>query len=168
LSKKIAMSIFSRRPPSPAHIALLVALSAQGFTTACSSSSGPGSSGAGDDAAAGTSDAGGEAAATGTSDAAGEAAQSCEASVLPPADAGGACDDCINSHCRTQLAACAADCVCGPIEACLELTGPNNYPGCPGAMDAIFNGEVPLMNIAGCAAMNCQGPCFSSDAGGGG
>jgi hypothetical protein len=66
----------------------------------------------------------------------------------------------------TELAACASDCVCGPIEACLDLTNQNNYPGCPGALSAISGGQVPLMNIAGCVAMKCQGPCFSGDAGG--
>jgi hypothetical protein len=67
----------------------------------------------------------------------------------------------------TELAACASDCACGPIVACLELSNLNNYQGCNG-IGAIQSGEVALMNFAGCAAnpAKCGGPCFSPDAGG--
>lgn len=140
--------------------AVLSAFVLQALVVGCSSSSSPASPDAGDDAVGADT---GSSAEAGGGD---SAAQTCEASTLPPPDAGGGCNACIKTSCMTELAACAADCVCGPIEACLELTDVNNYPGCPGAMSAIFSGEVPLMNIAGCAAMNCQGPCFTHDAGG--
>jgi hypothetical protein len=157
------MSFHLRRSPSLATVAMLAALAAQG----CSSSSSPGG---GEDAASGTDAASGQEASTGT-DATGSmdaGAQSCEASTLPPEDAGGACNSCLGTKCAAELAACAADCVCGPVVACLELTNLNNYPGCPNGINAISSGEVPLMNFAACAAnpAKCGGPCFSNDGGG--
>ena len=167
------------RPHLPWSAAFLSLLVAHACIVGCSSSSGSGSADAGDDSATGGDAAGGAdegAADTGTGMDAGSVmdagggtdagAQSCEASVLPPVDAGGACNACLKTNCMTELATCAADCVCGPIVACLELTNLNNYPGCNG-LGAIESAEPSLMSFSACAADpgKCQGPCFSHDAG---
>ncbi|MGH7438174.1 MAG: hypothetical protein ACRENE_21020 [Polyangiaceae bacterium] len=150
--------------------AIASSLVAQSSIVGCSSSSSGGSPGAADDAAAdgGGAEASSTAEGGNVTDGGGisDAPVSCEASTLPPADAGGACNACLKTGCATELAACAADCVCGPIVACLQLSSLNNYPGCNG-LGAIESNETQLMNFAACAADpgKCGGPCFGNEAG---
>jgi hypothetical protein len=147
--------------------AFVSTLAGQAAIVGCSSSS-PASPAAGEDAAGGAEGGGTDAGSLTDAGSGAEApVQSCEASVLPPPDAGGACNACLKTSCTAELAACASDCTCGPIVACLEVTNLNNYPGCNG-LGAIESGEVALMSFAACAAnpSKCGGPCFSQDAGG--
>jgi len=89
------------------------------------------------------------------------AAQACDASLLLTGDSGAAsCAACQSAHCATDMALCASDCVCSMAVMCLQQND-NSYSLCQNAIDALSNGNVALMNLAGCTAMDCMNtPCF--------
>jgi hypothetical protein len=64
------------------------------------------------------------------------------------------CVQCMHTKCASELAACAVDCTCGPANVCL-LDNKLNYPTCMDAMNALFNSNCALTNLAGCIAMAC-------------
>src|SRR5882672_636281 len=72
----------------------------------------------------------------------------CDAAALPlGGDAAGACTVCKANKCATELAKCAADCVCAPIEICIEMNGPDeNLGACPDAVSAALSGN-PLVTV---------------------
>ena len=87
------------------------------------------------------------------------------------AGAGADCTACRVKSCVSQAAACAADCACGPIEACLETSARHNFTECPNAVAAATGGNPPLTMLTMCLDANCLSACFSggggADAGGG-
>jgi hypothetical protein len=83
----------------------------------------------------------------------------CDASLPVSSDAGGACTACEAKQCVPELAKCAADCECAPIEACLEVMSVN-FAACPGAINAVMGGNQTLVKLTDCLGTNCLAPCF--------
>jgi hypothetical protein len=108
----------------------------------------------------------------GTIDGDAGSAQMCEASSTMPVGADAttqsACTSCVRAKCAMQLAACAVDCSCGPINVCIlnvETTCSSSnmaYSSCPGAIGAISSNNSALTNVVGCTAQSCPNDCFPS------
>ncbi len=96
------------------------------------------------------------------------APMTCDAAALPlGGDAAGACTVCKANKCATELAKCAADCVCAPIEICIEMNGPDeNLAACPDAVSASLSGSPLLTALTQCLDINCLSPCFPGSTGG--
>ena len=81
------------------------------------------------------------------------------------------CTACRVKSCASASEACAADCACGPIEACLETSPNHNFSQCPNAISAVMGGNPALTMLTDCLDVNCLSACFGSgsgdDAGGG-
>jgi hypothetical protein len=99
--------------------------------------------------------------------------QTCDASLALAGDSGAAaCAACQAANCAASMAECAGDCVCAMAVACLQMND-NSYSACSTAIDALSNGNLGLMALAGCTAMKCcNTPCFptnecAADGGGG-
>ena len=118
----------------------------------CSSTSGPSGPAAAGDAGAGMD----------------APAQMCAAVSLTPMQGAAlfACFECEMTMCSAEVTACSTDCICGPSQQCLQTHG-NDYTMCPDAMNALFNTNQALMNLAACASApsKCAGPCFGNDGG---
>jgi hypothetical protein len=142
------------------------------FTGGCSASSSgtpPGSVGASEDAST-SSDA--SQAPPPIQDAAPAAA--CDAvSLAPVADAAAAaCFECQATECMTEVAACSTDCACAPAYHCLEENSSagslnSGYSLCPDSINTLMNGNLALMNLAGCATTSCSPACFGGGGDGG-
>lgn len=98
----------------------------------------------------------------------------CDAvSLAPVAEAGAAgCFECQAAHCMAQIATCSTDCTCAPAYTCLEQNAQegalnSGYSACNEAIDALMNGNLALMDVAGCATTNCNAECFGGAAAGG-
>jgi hypothetical protein len=110
----------------------------------------------------------------GASPGAPDAAQAmvCDGSLPTEGDGGGAaCTACRVKSCVSASEACAADCACGPIEACLETSPNHNFTQCPNAIAAVMGGNPALTMLTDCLDANCLSACFSgggADDGGGG
>jgi hypothetical protein len=91
----------------------------------------------------------------------------CDASLPVSSDAavGQACTACKVQMCSAELAKCAADCTCGPIEACLEGTLNTLFTACTGAIDAVMGGNQALPGLIQCIDANCFPPCFKEGLG---
>lgn len=94
----------------------------------------------------------------------------CDASLPVSSDAGAhqACTACKVQNCSTELAKCATDCTCGPIEACLEGTTNTLFTACTGAIDAVMGGNPNLPALIQCLDRSCFPPCFMEGLGDGG
>ncbi len=142
---------------------------ATALTQGCSSTSGasPYSPGTGME----PSDSGMEPSDTGAAPSDSGTTMTCDG-ALPTMGAGGgaACTACRAKSCVSESAACAADCACGPIEACLENSSNHNFTECPNAVAAGTGGNFALTMLTKCLDTNCLSPCFTgggSDGGGG-
>ncbi len=141
----------------------MAAMAAQG----CSSSKAAApSSDAGDDSDSGTpaSSEGGALVDDGSSEVVDSGpAMVCDGSLPAYMDGGGPSPDCTAckvKSCATELAQCAMDCVCGPIETCLEGTVNTQLTACPGAINAVMGGNQTLPKLIDCLDTNCLMPCF--------
>jgi len=160
-----------------------------GYAVACSSDNSTGSDSGSDvavDGSGGTSSSSGGLSSSGSgsgssggsgSGSSGAPAPMCDGSVMFPASgADGAsppsCVQCLMSNCSSQITACGPDCVCGPSQTCLLANGNlgfnHAYTLCSTAENALANGNMALMAVAGCTAMHCNCQCFGGTCDGGG
>jgi hypothetical protein len=96
----------------------------------------------------------------------------CDAVSLTPSPEAGAaaCFQCQQTQCASDVAACSTDCTCAPAYSCLEQNSApgslnSGYSQCSEAVDALMNGNPALMNLAGCASLNCKSECGFGDGG---
>jgi len=75
------------------------------------------------------------------------------------------CNQCAQTMCASELAACATDCACSPGWTCLQQN--NNTSSistvCPSAMSAFFS-DQGLINLEHCFVTSCNPPtCAAGD-----